>query len=60
MCLFPIGSKNPASASGGQVGVLQHLLIEKGLWSYDDLKLARAFIKIQESSCTVSCRGLLS
>jgi hypothetical protein len=33
-----------------RIAALEHLLIEKGLCSYDDLKQAREFIKIQETS----------
>ena len=34
----------------GRIAALEHLLIEKGLCSYNDLKQAREFIKIQETS----------
>jgi hypothetical protein len=33
-----------------RIAALEHLLIEKGLCSYNDLKQAREFIKIQEGS----------
>jgi hypothetical protein len=33
-----------------RIAALEHLLIDKGLCTYDDLKQARAFIKVQESS----------
>jgi len=33
-----------------RIAALEHLLIDKGLCSYDDLKQAREFIKIQETS----------
>lgn len=33
-----------------RIAALEHLLIDKGLCTYDDLKQARAFIKIQETS----------
>jgi Holliday junction resolvasome RuvABC endonuclease subunit len=33
-----------------RIAAIEHLLIEKGLCSYNDLKQAREFIKIQESS----------
>jgi hypothetical protein len=33
-----------------RIAALEHLLIEKGLCSYNDLKQAREFIKIQEAS----------
>ena len=34
----------------GRIAALEHLLLEKGLCSYSDLKQAREFIKIQETS----------
>jgi len=34
----------------GRIAAIEHLLMEKGLCSYNDLKQAREFIKIQESS----------
>ena len=34
----------------GRIAALEHLLLEKGLCSYNDLKQAREFIKIQETS----------
>jgi hypothetical protein len=33
-----------------RIAALEHLLLEKGLCSYNDLKQAREFIKIQETS----------
>ena len=33
-----------------RIAALEHLLMEKGLCSYNDLKQAREFIKIQETS----------
>jgi hypothetical protein len=33
-----------------RIAALEHLLIEKGVCSYDDLKQAREFIKVQETS----------
>ena len=33
-----------------RIAAIEHLLIEKGLCSYDDLKQARAFINTREAS----------
>jgi Holliday junction resolvasome RuvABC endonuclease subunit len=33
-----------------RIAAIEHLLMEKGLCSYNDLKQAREFIKIQEAS----------
>jgi len=34
----------------GRIAAIEHLLIEKGLCTYNDLKQAREFINIQETS----------